>query len=117
MKQKYPLLYKIGEILLAAADRVTTFARKVEAFSGKEPEIFVLLIYAATHLCMALVHEPFFDEAEAWQIARSATIRTLLLETTHYEGHPPLWHLILMPLAKDGAPYELSLKLVSLAFM
>lgn len=91
--------------------------RKVEALSGKTPEILALLIYAAAHLCMALVHEPFFDEAEAWQIARSATLKTLLLETTHYEGHPPLWHLILMPLAKAGAPYELSLTLVSLAFM
>lgn len=102
---------------MAIADRVTVLAQKVEALSGKRPEIFALLIYAAAHLCMALVHEPFFDEAEAWQIARSATIKTLLLETTHYEGHPPLWHLILMPLAKAGAPYELSLTFVSLAFM
>ncbi|MDE7428058.1 MAG: hypothetical protein K2N00_02090 [Lachnospiraceae bacterium] len=91
--------------------------RKVEAVSGKWPEILVLLIYAAAHLGMALVHEPFFDEAEAWQIARSASLKTLLLETTHYEGHPPLWHLILMPFAKAGAPYELSLTLVSLLFM
>lgn len=117
MKQKYPLLYKIGEIMLSAADRVTILVQKVEALSGKAPEILALLIYAAAHLCMALVHEPFFDEAEAWQIARSASLKTLLLETTHYEGHPPLWHLILMPFAKAGAPYELSLTLVSLAFM
>ena len=117
VKQKYPLLHKAEEILLAIADWVTGVARKVEAVSGKWPEIFALLVYAAAHLGMALVHEPFFDEAEAWQIARSASLRTLLLETTHYEGHPPLWHLILMPLAKAGAPYELSLTLVSLAFM
>ena len=117
VKQKYPLLHKAEEILLAIADWVTGVARKVEAVSGKWPEIFVLLVYAAAHLGMALVHEPFFDEAEAWQIARSASLRTLLLETTHYEGHPPLWHLILMPLAKAGAPYELSLTLVSLAFI
>lgn len=117
VKQKYPLLYKSGKILLAIADRVTVFARKAEAISGKWPEILALLVYAAAHLGMALVHEPFFDEAEAWQIARSASLKTLLLETTHYEGHPPLWHLILMPLAKAGAPYELSLTLVSLLFM
>lgn len=115
--KKYPLLDRIRKMLLAIADRMTVFARKVEALSGKRPEILALLIYAAAHLGMALVHEPFFDEAEAWQIARSASLKTLLLETTHYEGHPPLWHLILMPLAKAGAPYELSLTLVSLAFM
>lgn len=117
MKQKYPLLHKIGEMLLAAADRVAAFARKVEMIPGKIPEIIVLFLYAAAHLCMSHVHEPFFDEAEAWQIARCVSLRTLFLETTHYEGHPPLWHLILMPLAKSGAPYELSLTLVSLVFM
>lgn len=117
MKQKYPLLHKIVEMLLTAADGVSAFARKAEDIPGKVPEILAILVYAAAHLSMALVHEPFFDEAEAWQIARSVTIKTLLLETTHYEGHPPLWHLILMPFAKAGAPYELSLTLVSLAFM
>ena len=117
MEQKYPLLHRIGKILTAAADGVTDFARSVEALPGKVPEILALIIYAAAHLGMSLVHEPFFDEAEAWQIARSVSLKTLFLETTHYEGHPPLWHLILMPLAKAGAPYELSLTLVSLAFM
>lgn len=117
MREKYPLLHKVGEILQAAAEWVTALCQKVEAIRGKGPEIFVLFVYAAAHLGMAIVHEPFFDEAEAWQIARSVTLKTLLLETTHYEGHPPLWHLILMPFAKAGAPYELSLTLVSLAFM
>lgn len=117
MEQKYPLLHRIGKILTAAADGVTAIARKVEAVPGKAPEMLALIIYAAAHLGMALAHEPFFDEAEAWQIARSVSLKTLFLETTHYEGHPPLWHLILMPLAKAGAPYELSLTLVSLAFM
>lgn len=117
MKQKYPLLHKIGDALFAAADRMTVFAHKVEMILGKTPEIIVLIVYVAAHLGMALVHEPFFDEAEAWQIARCVTLRTLFLETTHYEGHPPLWHLILMPFAKAGAPYELSLTLVSLLFM
>ena len=117
VKSKYPLLHKTGEMLRAAAEGVMALCRKVEAIPGKWLEIFVLLVYAAAHLGMAIVHEPFFDEAEAWQIARSVTLKTLLLETTHYEGHPPLWHLILMPFAKAGAPYELSLTLVSLAFM
>lgn len=114
--KKYPVLLKIGKTLSAAADRISVLARKVEALPGKVPEILALFIYAAAHLGMALVHEPFFDEAEAWQIARCVSLRTLFLETTHYEGHPPLWHLILMPFAKAGVPYELSLTLVSLLF-
>lgn len=55
MKQKYPLLHKIGKMLLTAADRVTVFARKVEMIPGKVPEILTLLVYAVAHLCMALV--------------------------------------------------------------
>lgn len=115
--KKYPFLHKVGKILLAAADRIAALARKAEDIPGKTPEFLVLLLYAAAHLGMAVVHEPFFDEAEAWQIARCVSLRTLFLETTHYEGHPPLWHLILMPFAKAGAPYELSLTLVSLLFV
>ncbi len=115
--KKYPLLQKIGKILSAAAGRIAALAQNVEALPGKIPEILALLFYAAAHLGMAVVHEPFFDEAEAWQIARCVSLRTLFLETTHYEGHPPLWHLILMPFAKAGAPYEVSLSLVSLAIM
>lgn len=115
--QEYQLLYKIYQILQAAADRLAAFAGRVEAIRGGFPEIAVMLIYAAAHLGMAAFHEPFFDEAEAWQIARCVSLKTLIFETTHYEGHPPLWHLILMPLAKAGAPYELSMTLVSLVFM
>lgn len=115
--QEYQLLYKIYQILQAVADRLAAFAGRVEAIRGGFPEIAVMLIYAAAHLGMAAFHEPFFDEAEAWQIARCVSLKTLIFETTHYEGHPPLWHLILMPLAKAGAPYELSMTLVSLVFM
>jgi len=58
-------------------------------------------------------HEPWFDEAQAWLIGRDATIKELLSSITHYEGHPPLWHLILMPFAKLGVPFEIGLKSVN----
>ncbi|MDD6656334.1 MAG: hypothetical protein PUE95_03370 [Lachnospiraceae bacterium] len=90
--------------------------RKLENIPRKYMAAAVVLVYAILHLLMAIVHEPFFDEAEAWQIARSASLQTLLTQVPHYEGHPPLWHLILMPFAKAGAPYELSLTLISLIF-
>lgn len=115
-RQQYPFLNRIYKILLVLTDRISVLGRKTEEIQGKKPEIAVMLVYIAAHLGMAIVHEPFFDEAEAWQIAKCVSLKTLLLETTHYEGHPPLWHLILMPLAKAGAPYELSLTLVSLVF-
>ena len=77
---------------------------------------FVLAIYCVLHLVMTVFHEPWYDEAEAWQIARCASLRDILLTIPHYEGHPPLWHLILAIPAKMGMPYELSLSMVSLLF-
>lgn len=53
----------------------------------------VLLIYCALHLALTVFHEPWYDEAEAWQIARCASIKDILFTIPHYEGHPPLWHL------------------------
>lgn len=76
----------------------------------------VLLLYCGLHLAMTVFHEPWYDEAEAWQIARCASIKDILFTIPHYEGHPPLWHLILAIPAKLNIPYELSLSLISLLF-
>lgn len=76
----------------------------------------VLVLYCIMHLVMMIFHEPWYDEAEAWQIARCNSIFDILFTVPHYEGHPPLWHLLLMIPAKAGLPYELSLSLVSLTF-
>lgn len=76
----------------------------------------VLLLYCGLHLATTVFHEPWYDEAEAWQIARCASVKDILFTIPHYEGHPPLWHLILAIPAKLNLPYELSLSLISLLF-
>lgn len=101
---------------MSLAGMIQRLCQKIESIPGKKPEFIVSIMYAVTHLLMALVHEPWYDEAVAWQIARCASIQDILFEIPHYEGHPPLWHLILAPFAKLGAPYELSLSIVSLIF-
>jgi len=58
-------------------------------------------------------HEPWLNEAQAWQIARNASIKDILFSIPHYEGHPSLWHLILCIPAKLGLPYEFSIKAIS----
>lgn len=95
---------------------ITKTTQKIENVPGKHLETIACVIYVIAHLLMAIVHEPWYDEAVAWNIARSASIKEILFTIPHYEGHPPLWHLILLPFAKLGAPYELSLSLVSLIF-
>jgi hypothetical protein len=43
-------------------------------------------------------HEFWRDEMQAWLVARDAPNLPALLEQAHYEGHPPLWTLLLRPL-------------------
>ena len=46
----------------------------------------------------AIYHEMWRDEIQAWLLARDSTGPIDLLSHMKYEGHPPLWHLLLMPL-------------------
>lgn len=95
---------------------IEKMTEKAENTKGFVPEIIVIAAYSICHFLMMIVHEPWFDEALAWMIAKESTIYEIMFEAPHYEGHPGLWHLILMPFAKLGAPYELSLSIVSFVF-
>ncbi len=75
--------------------------------------IIVLVLYAVLFLVITYFHEPWFDEAQAWEIGRTATFREMLTVLPHTEGHPPLWSLILSIPAKLGIPYLIGLKGVS----
>ena len=58
-----------------------------------------LLVYTALLTAASVVHTYWRDETQAWLIARDSPSLAALLRNTRYEGHPPLWHLILYPLA------------------
>lgn len=73
-------------------------------------------VYFILLAVVMVFHEPWFDEAQAWLIARDASLAEILFSIPHYEGHPPLWHLILMPLAKLHVPFEWGIKSVNLLF-
>lgn len=49
-------------------------------------------------------HEAWRDEADVWLVARDLSIADLF-RMTRYMGHPSLWYLLVMPLAKSGLPY------------
>lgn len=67
--------------------------------------IIITLIYAiVTFIITIFFHEKWRDEAQAWLIARDLDIFGIIKQMS-YEGHPPLWHLILAPFAKLGFPY------------
>lgn len=78
------------------------------------PEIAAMILWFAAAITVAVFHEPWFDEIQAWQIARTATWHDLFFEVPHSECHPILWHLILRPFALADLPFEPSIKAVNL---
>lgn len=54
----------------------------------------IFVAYSAVVLILVLNHEYWFDEAQAWNIARDNDIAGIF-GMMRYEGHPPLWHFIL----------------------
>lgn len=66
----------------------------------------VLAAYAALVVYTVGHHEPWFDEAQSWLIARDCSLSTLFSEVLRYEGHPALWYLILKVAVWCGLPYE-----------
>ncbi len=89
---------------------------KRRILEGKKLEWAGLVLFAIAYVVISAFHEPWFDEAQAWQIAKCASLREILFEIPHYEGHPPLWHLILAIPAKLGVPFEIGLKTVGFLF-
>jgi hypothetical protein len=80
--------------------------RRGERKSGNDRIFFFAALSAFIVLTLSgvLTHEPWRDESQAWLIARDLDLRGLFSQMS-YEGTPGLWHLILYPFAKSGAPY------------
>jgi hypothetical protein len=77
--------------------------------------IYTLLIYVALLVIAVPRHEPWFDEAQAWLLAKDTSLTDLLVRYLRYEGSPGLWHLILSVPAKLNLPYY-TVNVVSVAF-
>ncbi len=76
----------------------------------KHVRTLIFIAYMAVVVVVMCFHEPWFDEAQSWLIARDSSFADLLTLRPHYEGHPPLWTLLLSITAKTGVPYEIGLK-------
>ena len=75
----------------------------------------VFATYVVLASLVAIRHEGWFDEAQAWLLAREVGPIDLLVHYVRYEGTPPLWHLLLMIPAKLGLPFEF-IKVIALCF-
>lgn len=83
-------------------------------FAEQRLHCIVFIAYVTVTVTVSCFHEPWFDEAQAWLIARDCSWKELLTVRTHYEGHPPLWWMLLAIPAKLGMPYEIGLKSLNL---
>ncbi len=97
---------------MTSATRAFPTAEKVETAIWKP---VVLTAYCVILAVIAYHHEPWFDEAQAWLLARDASLPDLCLRYLRYEGSPGLWHVLLMAPAKLGLPYG-TMRLLSAVF-
>ncbi|SFW30483.1 hypothetical protein [Ruminococcus flavefaciens] len=90
----------------------------IKSLKNKDNIISLILIAIVSTLVIIglIFHEPWFDEAQAYLIARDASWHDIFFFWPHYEGHPPLWHIILKLAIKLGLPYELTIKAINFLF-
>jgi hypothetical protein len=67
--------------------------------------VVIITGYALFSFLTLCYHEPWRDEAQAWLIVRDCPDMGALIRLMGYEGHPALWHLLLLPLARSGLPF------------
>jgi hypothetical protein len=68
------------------------------------PEIVTLCLYAGLLAWAIPHHEPWADEAQAWQIARTLPLGQIF-HLLSYEGHPGLWYICLWVLSRLHVSY------------
>lgn len=63
----------------------------------------IFILYAIFNFVLLLKHEPWRDEIHAWLMSKVYSFPELFV-ASRFDGHPILWHLILMPFAKLNFP-------------
>lgn len=92
---------------MMAETKLSSIAKNLSEKLRISDKLFItisLALYAAIVIFSAFHHEPWRDEAQSWLLTRDYGL-LFLFDSISYEGHPPLWHLILHPFARLGFPY------------
>lgn len=77
--------------------------------------IILLCLYGALVFFGVAHHEPWRDEAHVWMAARENSLR-VIIDDFKYDRTPGLWTMILIPFAKSGFPYPLTMQLIHVSF-
>ncbi len=87
----------------SAPDR-NSIASVLPCFRLGAPEIATLCVYAALLAWAIPHHEPWADEAQAWQISRTLSLGQIF-HVLSYEAHPGLWYVCLWLLSRLHVSY------------
>lgn len=66
-------------------------------------QYILFTIFTIINFYLVLCHETWRDETHAWTMAKYLSLKDLFI-VSKWDGHPILWHLILMPFAKLNFP-------------
>lgn len=69
--------------------------RAVPTLRSRWPEWCAISLYTALVAFAIPYHEPWADEAQAWQLARSLSLPSLFQTYIRFEATPGLWHFLL----------------------
>ena len=72
----------------------------------KKINIIIILLFLIFSLLVGSKHEPWFDEAQSWMIARDASYFDIIWTLSRYEGTMPLWQFTLKFFISMGITYE-----------
>ncbi len=76
--------------------RFMRFRETIERLLNEKPVwSAALAVLFVLQLALIWTHEPWLDEWQALQIALQSPDLSALMENLRYEGHPPLWYLML----------------------
>lgn len=67
--------------------------------------VVAIVVYAVFSFVLMITHENGCNEAQAWLISKDLNFWGIYKQM-YWEGHPCLWHWMLMPLAQLGFPYH-----------
>ena len=83
---------------------------------GNKIELMTLGLFIILSIIMFFFHELWYDEIQAYMLAKDASFHELFFVATHYEGHPPLFSFLLAIFAKTNVPMDIGLRIVSFVF-
>ena len=88
----------------------------LEFIKSNKTECIVFFLYVFLLIVLSLYHEPWFDELQAWGVSKDS-LYNIFFHAPHYEGHPPLWCLILKCFSYFNVPVEVGIKVSNIIFI